>query len=109
MADKNYAQGVYVRAKAGQHGEFFAVSGDTAKFADWLKSISDENGQFRLTITKRREPSQSGVTHSVYEDTWKPNGRGARPADPAPDRAFERPAVGLADVPKGDGTDGLPF
>ena len=70
---KNYAAGMWVREKTFQNGNsILNCSGETEKFVEWLRSITDDQGKFRIGISKRREPSDKGLTHTVWQDTWKP-------------------------------------
>ncbi len=105
---KNYAAGFWIREKTFQNGNaILNCSGDTAKFIDWLRSITDENGQFRIGISRRKETSDKGISHTIWQDTWKPtqrrDGSDSTPpvkTDPAP---WEKP------ISKTEETDNLPF
>ena len=41
-------------------------------FASQIKELAD-NGWVNLIISKRKEPSDTGITHYVKVDTWKPD------------------------------------
>ena len=40
-----------------------------------LIANKNEKGYVNLKMTKRREPSQYGQTHSIVVDDWKPSGQ----------------------------------
>ena len=63
---KNYVAS-HIKAINGDYGEFFS-----AKFR--LKDLMEieDNGWVSLIITKRREESEKGATHTAYEDTYNP-------------------------------------
>lgn len=71
---KNYAKGVFPREKIFKSGgSLLSVSIKTDDFCAWLRGITDDQGWARVNISPRREPSEKGITHTVYEDTWRPN------------------------------------
>ena len=53
-------------------GSQLKISVKIEDLIDDLKSI-EENGWANLIITRRKEPSDKGVTHYAYEDSWKPD------------------------------------
>ena len=55
-----------------QYGSMLNISLNVDK----LNAIKNEKGYARVTITKNREPDQYGNTHSVVENTWKPQVKG---------------------------------
>lgn len=80
---KNYAQGMFVYEK--QHGDkppFFSIEFNLAQFVEWAQQIADETGRVRVTMSRRREIIPKKPTHSVFEDTWKPDP--SRRREPAP-------------------------
>ena len=57
-----------------------------------LLANKNEKGYVNLKMTKRREPSQYGQTHSIVVDDWKPNGQTTQAQNnytPAPDLTGE--------------------
>ena len=72
MEEKNYINGLIVKENSFNNGgKILKVSVRVADLFDQLKSI-EKNGWANLNIAKRKEPSDKGVTHYVYEDTWQP-------------------------------------
>jgi hypothetical protein len=97
--EKQYAPGLYLRARSTQHGEMLSVSIEASKFAEWMRQHQDERGNIRLTIAKRREPGgpKRDLTHNnAWLDTWKPTRQAEQPA-----REPEKPKLELPedDVP----------
>lgn len=73
---KNYAAGFWVREKKFNSGKsILSISGDTEKFCAWLRSITDERGGFKIGISARKEVSDKGISHTCWQDTWKPTPR----------------------------------
>ena len=107
--NKNYASGFWIREKQFQNGNtILNCSGDTAKFVEWLRSITDERGQFRIGISRRKEVSDKGISHTIWQDTWKPaqqrkDGSDSMPAPEAKSAPWEKPET------KTEQTDNLPF
>jgi len=64
-----------------QYGNMTKIS-MTEKDVNTL-SDSINNGWVNLIIKERREPSQSGMTHYLEVDNWKPNKTMQVPAEPA--------------------------
>ena len=60
-----------------QYGSMLNISLNVDK----LNAIKNEKGYARVTITKNREPDQYGNTHSVVENTWKPQSQGISPSE----------------------------
>jgi hypothetical protein len=82
---KNYAAGFWVREKKFNSGKsILSVSGDTEKFCAWLRSITDERGGFKIGISPRKEVSDKGISHTCWQDTWKPTARDAVEKKPDP-------------------------
>lgn len=65
-----------------------------------LQALQDnlDNGWVNVKVLERREPSQSGMTHYLEVDTWKPgqNDGDAAPAKKAPAKTEE---VSAEDLP----------
>lgn len=60
--------------------------GDLLKLSlteDDVKALQEnlDNGWVNINVKQRREPSQSGFTHYLEIDTWKPDGSKAKSAD----------------------------
>lgn len=102
MADtkqKNYVAS-HIKAINGDYGEFFS-----AKFR--LKDLMEieDNGWVSLIITKRREESEKGATHTAYEDTYNPT-------EKKEEIIVEQPKQATLDIPKETTeteVDDLPF
>lgn len=72
-SEKNYAKGAWVYSRTMQSGQMMlTVSGNAQEFCEWLMSIADEQGRFRLGISPRREIVPKKPTHTMWQDTWKP-------------------------------------
>jgi hypothetical protein len=71
--EKNYARGIWGWEKVFSNGNsIITLSGKADEFCAWVKSITDDKGQFRIGISKRREIIEGKPTHTVWQDTWKP-------------------------------------
>ncbi len=99
--NKTYCNGVYVREKtfASTGNTILNVSVNVEQMVAFLNQHKDEKGYVRLGISKRREVSDKGVTHTVWLDTWKPDG--------APKQQAAAPA--RKDEPQADQQDDIPF
>ena len=74
--DKNYINGFVVKEKEFDNGgKQLKVSIAVSDFIKQLEELKSKNGNdwANVIIAKRREPSDKGVTHYMYEDTWKPD------------------------------------
>ena len=97
---KNYLAS-HIKAINGDYGEFFS-----AKFR--LKDLMEieSNGWVSLIITKRREESEKGATHTAYEDTYNPTEKSEEFDKPqATQTKIETPQQSITEVE----TDDLPF
>jgi hypothetical protein len=56
---------------------------NVAKLKAWLDEHVNEKGYVNLGISSRKEVSQYGETHTVWLDTWKPDGRSRSKIDDA--------------------------
>ena len=74
MADKTYAKGFYVKEMSSEYGKFFSASINVIQFIDFLRANQNDKGYVNLTITKRREPSPHGDTHTAYLNDYKKSG-----------------------------------
>ncbi len=81
MNDKIYIDGMIIKERTitGKNGDFnvMNISVNLDEFMESLEKIytTDKNGKrwANLTMKKRSEPSQSGVTHYVVPNDWTPN------------------------------------
>jgi transposase len=72
MADKQYVNGMIIKEKTFDNGGTqLKVSLKVEELRDQLKEL-DDDGWVNLIITRRKEPSDAGVTHYAYVDPWKP-------------------------------------
>ena len=72
MADKQYVNGMILKEKTFENGGTqLKVSLKVDDFVQQIKDLADD-GWVNLIITRRKEPSDTGVTHYSYVDTWKP-------------------------------------
>lgn len=73
--DKNYINGFIIKEKVFDNGgKLLKVSVQIPDLIKQLEEIRFREGSDwgNLIIAKRKEPSDKGVTHYVYEDPWKP-------------------------------------
>ena len=74
--EKNYINGIIIKEKVFDNGgKQLKVS---VAISDLIRQLSDikdksESDWANLIIARRIEPSEKGVTHYTYEDTWKPS------------------------------------
>ena len=74
MTDKIYIGGA--KEKVWEDGNSsFSISFGENDLA-LLLANKNEKGYVNLKMTKRREPSQYGQTHSIVVDDWKPSNAG---------------------------------
>ena len=106
---KNYAKGFWPREKVFQSGNtILSVSIDVPAFVEWLQSIAGADGKARIGISARREVSDKGITHTCWQDTWKPDRKDDAPHFRNEDHAAACPVARPADKPEAT-TDDLPF
>jgi hypothetical protein len=97
MADKIYCgNGKKITTRYGDMMRLSISESDLQALQDNL-----ENGWVNVKVCERREPSQSGMTHYLEVDTWKPNqdrdgGNDAPAAKPTPAQTEE---VSAEDLP----------
>ena len=73
MEEKKYVNGVLIKEKVFDNGgSQLKMSIKVSDFMSEIKDIED-NGWANLIVSKRKEPSDKGVTHYVRVDTWKPD------------------------------------
>ena len=71
--EKNYINGMVIKEKVFDNGgKQIRVWIRVDDLIEQIKDI-EENGSANLIISRRKEPSEAGVTHYAYEDTWKPS------------------------------------
>lgn len=73
MEENKYVNGIIIKEKTFDNGgSQLKMSIKVEDFISQLKEVSD-NGWANLIISKRKEASDTGVTHYVKVDTWKPD------------------------------------
>ena len=71
-AEKKYVNGLVIKERTFDNGGTqLKASIATKDFIEQLKQ-EDDNGWVNIVITRRKEPSDKGVTHYAYIDPWKP-------------------------------------
>jgi hypothetical protein len=110
--EHNFAKGCWVREKRFDNGNtILCVSCTGKEFTDWLREISDGKGQCRFIIAERKQVSESGVSHNVYQDTYEPKARTQDDYDQRPQEERQqaaRTATGTGPAVEDD-QDNLPF
>ena len=72
MAEKQYVNGLIIKEKVFENGgNQLKMSIKTDDMVKQLKEL-DDNGWVNLIVTRRTEPSDTGIPHYSYVDTWKP-------------------------------------
>lgn len=72
MSEKKYVNGIIIKEKTFDNGGTqLKISLKTDEVTAQLKELND-NGWVNLIIARRKEPSETGITHYSYVDTWKP-------------------------------------
>jgi hypothetical protein len=72
MQEKNYINGMVIKEKVFDNGgKQLKISIKVEDFVRQIESIED-NGWANILVSRRKEPSDKGVTHYAFEDTWKP-------------------------------------
>ena len=80
MAEKQYVNGLIIKEKVFENGgNQLKLSIKTEDFVTQLKEL-DDNGWVNLIVTRRKEPSDTGITHYSYVDTWKPTKGAGQPS-----------------------------
>tara|TARA_B100001094_G_C17993795_1_gene701581 strand:+ start:376 stop:666 length:291 start_codon:yes stop_codon:yes gene_type:complete len=93
--EKKYVNGVVIKEKTFDNGGTqLKMSVKVEDFIAELKAVEDK-GWANLIISKRKEASDTGVTHYVKVDTWKPD----------PNKSSAKPQMVTADSK----SDDLPF
>tara|TARA_R110002111_G_scaffold57693_1_gene97638 strand:- start:218 stop:508 length:291 start_codon:yes stop_codon:yes gene_type:complete len=96
MEEKIYVNGIIVKEKTFDNGGTqLKMSVKTDEFVKQLSEVT-ENGWANLIVSRRKEPSETGITHYVVVDTWKPNQKSS---------SMKPEMV----IPESDSDSGLPF
>jgi hypothetical protein len=73
MAEKQYVNGMIIKEKEFDNGgKQMKVSVKVSDFISNIKEIAGKDEWVNLIINRRKEPSDTGITHYTYVDTWKP-------------------------------------
>lgn len=86
-------------------GSLLKLSFDAKELAEFVRQNQNSNGWITLVVSRRREPSEKGATHSVYLDAWEPNRRGVQPAPEHRTTQQSNPAT----TPPLDNANDVPF
>ena len=71
--EKNYINGIIIKEKSFDNGgSQLKISVKFDEFFEQLKAIN-EKGWVNLIVSRRKGPSDKGVTHYAFEDPWKPS------------------------------------
>ena len=72
MSEKQYVNGMIIKEKSFDNGGTqLKLSIKVDDLVEQLKNLSSD-GWVNLIVAKRKEASETGVTHYSYVDTWKP-------------------------------------
>ena len=80
MAEKRYANGIFIKAVKTQYGELLNVSISDSG----LKELQENQnkGYVNITFAERREPDKKGNTHYAFYNDYKPEARQETIAQP---------------------------
>ncbi len=106
MGNTTYVPKCYAREREGNYGKFIAISFDAKELIAFVQANTNARGEFKITVSQRREPSDKGITHSVALDTFEPRQRGEAP--PPSRRANPNPPPERTPPPEEDSSD-VPF
>tara|TARA_R100000541_G_scaffold58407_1_gene69612 strand:+ start:2146 stop:2421 length:276 start_codon:yes stop_codon:yes gene_type:complete len=82
MEEKKYVNGMIIKEKVFDNGGTqLKLNIKTDDFINQLKDLT-ENGWVNLIVAKRKEASDTGITHYAYLDTWKPTKTGGGATKP---------------------------
>lgn len=73
--EKTFAKGVFIKEKTFDTWSKLNMSIRVDEFIKFIKEHENEKGHVNFNITKRRQPSEGGITHSCELDTWKPENK----------------------------------
>lgn len=74
--EKKYINGIIIKEKVFDNGgKQLKVSIAISELIKQLSDIKDKSDSdwANLIVARRREPSDKGVTHYAYQDTWQPD------------------------------------
>ena len=75
--EKNYINGVIIKEQVFDNGgKILKVSFKVSEFVEELKACAQDQDYpdwVNVIIARRREPSDKGITHYMFEDEWKPD------------------------------------
>lgn len=91
---KTYIDGASCKAINGQFWEFFNISFNAEKLAQY----ANEKGYINITMSKRKEPGQYGDTHYFTLNDWKPEGGSTPQSQPQPQNTSSD-EVSVEDLP----------
>lgn len=96
---KTYIDGSSCKAITWQYGEFFNMSFNIEKLAEY----ANEKWYVNITMSKRREPGQYGDTHYFTLNDWKPEGgtdaSASSPQKPSQNQASWGDDISVEDLP----------
>jgi len=72
--EKNYLDGFIIKEFIFPNtgNSILKIGVKVDDFIDNLNKIKNEKGWANVVITERKEVSDKGITHSIYEDDFKP-------------------------------------
>ena len=75
--EKNYINGIIIKEKVFDNGgKILKVSIKVSEFVEELKKCAQAQAYpawVNALIARRREPSDKGISHYMFEDEWKPD------------------------------------
>jgi hypothetical protein len=73
MSEKKYVNGIIIKEKTFDNGGTQLKM--SIKKDDVIQQLNEleDNGWVNLIISRRQNPSDTGITHYTYVDTWKPS------------------------------------
>lgn len=75
MTEKNYVNGLIIKEKTFDNGGTqLKLNIKLDDLMNSLKSMEDK-GWVNLIVSRRKEASETGITHYAYQDTWKPTAK----------------------------------
>tara|TARA_R100001086_G_C11814233_1_gene252397 strand:+ start:1052 stop:1291 length:240 start_codon:yes stop_codon:yes gene_type:complete len=73
MQEKNYINGIILKEVVFDEGSSLINVGiKVNEFMEQLKEIENQNGWANIVIAKNKEKTDKGMTHHVYQSTFKP-------------------------------------
>ena len=96
---RTYLDGAYATEKTfPDGGSLMKLKLKADRLRAFVDAHTDDKGYLRLVVSKRRQPSDKGETHTVYLDDWTPDPSKRRGSDkPEPSMATDLPD--LSDIP----------